>query len=135
MKVVLDTNIYLSGLIFKGSYPEQVLNLARQRQIEVFSSDFILSEIKKNLVVKFKYTESQSGLFIDEILKFSQVVIPTSKVQIIQTKIEDNKILECAVDSKSKYLITGDKKHLLPLKSFQSVKIVSAKEFIEDCKL
>lgn len=131
MRVVIDTNIYLSGLIFPGSYSEQVLNLARMGQIEVFCSDFILSELKKNLIVKFQYSESQAGLFIDEILKFTQIVIPTSKVTVISNKIEDNKILECAISSKAEYLITGDKKHLLPLKSFQSVKILTAKEFIE----
>ena len=86
MKVVLDTNIYLSGLIFPGSYHEQVLNLARMGQIEVFCSNFIVSELKKNLIVKFKYSESQAGLLIDEILKFTQIVIPAAKVTVIKNK-------------------------------------------------
>ena len=48
MKVVLDTNIYLSGLAFPKSFPGKVLELARARKFEVFCSKFILGEIKKN---------------------------------------------------------------------------------------
>ena len=129
MKVVLDTNIYLSGLAFPKSIPRKVLELAKARKFKVFCSKFILEEIKKNLMVKFGYSESLSGRFIEEILKFTRIIVPKVKLQIIKEKAADNRILEVALTSRADFLISGDKKHILPLKKINSTMILSAKEF------
>jgi len=129
MKVVLDTNIYLSGMIFPKSIPGKVLELAKAKRFEVYCSKFILEEIKKNLMVKFGYSESWSGRFTEEILKFTKIVVPKVKLQIIKEKIDDNRILEVALASKANFLISGDKKHILPLKKINGTKIIAAREF------
>ena len=64
MRIVIDTNIYLSGLIFPKSFPGQVLKMARTQKIEVYCSNFILDEIKKNLIIKFHYSEDMAEKFI-----------------------------------------------------------------------
>ena len=130
MRVVLDTNIYLSGLAFPKSQPGKILDLARKQSIQVFCSQSILLEIKKNLIVKFNYTEEMAEKFIEEILKFVKIISPKVKVRIIKEKEDDNRILECAVAAEVEFLISGDKKHILPLKSFQKTKILSAWEFL-----
>ena len=135
MKIVIDTNIYLSGLIFPESFPGKVLMLARRGKIQVYCSKFILDEIERNLMVKFGYSDAETQKFIDEILKFVQVIQPQIKLDIVKEKKEDNNILECAIVSKATYLITGDKKHILPLKKIEKTRIVSAREFVtEDSK-
>lgn len=133
MKVVLDTYIYLSGLIFPKTNPWKILVLARNRKITVFCSRFILEEIKKILVIKFNYPEAIAQKFIDEILKFTKVISPTARISVIKTKDDDNRILECALSAKADFLISGDKKHILPLKTIKNIKIISAKEFLSFC--
>lgn len=130
IKVVLDTNIYLSGLIFPGSAPEKVLNLGRERKVLLYISPFILFEIKNILVNKFDYTEEFAKKVTDEILKFTILIQPEAKINIIINNKDDNRILECATTAKADFLISGDKKHILRLKTIKSTKIVSAQDFL-----
>jgi len=129
-KVVLDTNIYLSGLIWPESLPGQVLKLARKRRIEVFCSRFILDELKKILSIKFDYPQEFSQRYIEELLKFVKIVKPQVAISVISKKDDDNRILECALKAKADVLISGDRKHILPLKKVDGTQIISAREFI-----
>ena len=131
MRVVIDTNIYLSGLVFPESFPGRILKLSKARKIQVYCSKFILDEIRRNLIVKFGYAEEMAGKFIEEILKFIIVINPKIRLAIIKEKQDDNRILECAVEAKADFLISGDKKHILPLKKFRGIEIISAREFIK----
>ncbi len=105
--------------------------MARQKRFDVTCSPFILNETKKNLVVKFNYSDIMADKFIEEILKFVLVVTPKVKVDLIKEKVDDNRILDCALVAKADYLISGDKKHILPLKKFRGTYIISVREFIE----
>ena len=131
MKVILDTNIYISGLIFPDSNPDKILKYAQQGKIKVYCSPFILEEIKKVLVIKFGYSEKMAEKFIEEILKFVEIIKPKIKLSMIKEKDDDNRILEAAVTAKADFLISGDKKHILPLKKFKGIKIVKPAEFLE----
>lgn len=131
MKVVFDTNIYLSGLIFSGSNPALILDLAGKRKFELYCSNFIINEIRRNLIIKFGYDEAVAEQFIEEILKITTIIIPRRKVNIIKNKESDNRILECALAAKADYLVTGDKKHILPLGKIVKTKIISASDFVD----
>lgn len=130
IKAVLDTNIYLSGLIFPGSSPEKVLSSGRNRQIIIYISPFILREIRNILLTKFEFSEDYAKKIVDEILKFTILIRPIAKINIIKDNRDDNYILECAVAAKADFLVSGDKKHILRLKKIKDTKIVSAKEFL-----
>lgn len=132
MKVVLDSNIILSALIFPKSKPACVLKLAKQSKIELYLSQFIIKEIKKNLNVKFDYSESLSNKVINELLKFGKIVIIKKQISLIKEKTDDNRILETAIAAKADYLISGDKKHILPLKNIGKTKIISASDFLDE---
>jgi len=56
-------------------------------------------------------------------------VEPSESVDVIPEKLADNEILACALATEADYLVTGDKKHLLPLKSFRRISIISPNEF------
>lgn len=131
MKVVLDSNIYLSGLIFSDSNPALILDFAQKGKFELYCSDFIIKEIHRNLIIKFGYNETMAEQFIEEILKITKIIIPRRKVKIIKVKKDDNRILECALAAKADYLVTGDKKHILPLRKIVGTKIISAADFVE----
>lgn len=134
MKVVLDSNIYLSGLIFPNSKPALILYLAGRDEFEVYCSDFIVGEIRRILIKKFGYDERTTDQFIETFLRFVKIIIPQNNISIIKTKNDDNRILECALSVQADYLVTGDKKHILPLEKIGSTRIINPADFIEIMK-
>lgn len=132
MKVVFDTNIFISALLFPGSIPSEILQAIKKSNHELAVNRHILSEIRITLIVKFKISESYAKLITDQIEKVAVSYDRSGKtLKIIKRDDSDNRILECAVAAKADYLVTGDKKHILPLRKIKQTKIVSAKEFIE----
>ena len=134
MKVVLDTNIYLSALIFPNSKPALILYLAKLGNFSVFCSSFIISEIRRNLRLKFDLSDEIAEKIIDDVLKYVKIITPQAKINLITAKYNDNLILDCAVAAKADFLVTGDKKHILPIKKISKTEIISAATFIEKLK-
>ena len=128
-KVVFDTNIFLSAIIF-GANPQVCLELAREQRLQLVTSKGILLEFSQKLRSKFKWREQDIVGVIEGIGKFATIVEPKKKVTIIKADPSDNRVLECALEAKADYVISGDKKHLLSLKKFRSIPIVSAKDFL-----
>lgn len=129
-KVVFDTNIYISAIIFGGN-PRACLELARKGKIEVSVSSPILLEISQKLKAKFKWSDKEVLDVIEGYSKFIKKVTPQQKLSIIKADPTDNKILECAKEAKADFIVSGDVKHLLSLKNFENTKIVSAKQFLD----
>ena len=130
LKVVFDTNIYISAIIFGGS-PDACLEMARIGEIELYTSNGILLELTNKLRSKFFHTEEDIETIITALSNFIKVVEPKIRINKIKADPSDNKILEAAVEAKVHFIVSGDKKHILPLKEFQGIKIVSAGDFIE----
>ena len=120
LRVVFDTNIFISAIIFGGN-PRQCLELARNGEIQLFSSRLILVEFAQKLRQKFFFEEQDIRDAIQGILLFTTLVSPTKKITIVKKDPTDNKILECAEEAEADFLLSGDKKHLLPLKKFHKM--------------
>src|SRR3989344_4440628 len=122
IRVVLDTNIYVSSVFWLGK-PHQIVELAIDRKIQVFTSPQILEELervlKRDFLEDHDFIESQIAL----ILEYSKIVKPANTIQAIKDDPDDNKIIECAVTANADYIVTGDS-HLLNLKEFHLTKIV-----------
>jgi putative PIN family toxin of toxin-antitoxin system len=129
-RVVIDTNVFVSGLNFAGK-PGEVLELFVRGGIDVIISPFILSEIERILREKFEWNEGNIHRVLNRIRRQTILVHPKLKVTVIKRKDDDNRILECALEGKAQYLISGDRKHLLPLKEYQGTKILSPGEFLK----
>lgn len=82
--------------------------------------------------MKFGYSERIADQFVEEFLKFAKAILPDKKVHLVRAKKDDNRILECAISAKADYLITGDKKHILPLRKVGKTMIVSPAEFLNE---
>jgi putative PIN family toxin of toxin-antitoxin system len=129
LKVVLDTNIIISGLLFGGK-PQKILELVIDKKIEGFISRFIINEVCEVLRKKFNFS-SEDTARIEILIRKSFVLInPDFSLKIIKNQSFDNHILEAAIAAQAEYLISGDTKHLLPLKKIKKTKIVSAKDFL-----
>lgn len=131
MKVVCDTNIYISFLEFGGK-AEILLEHAFKGEFDLVISPEIIAEIADVLKNKFNWDDDNARRAIIVLTRACRVVKPRKQISEIKTDISDNKILECAVEGNVDYIITGDKKHLLSLKKFQDIPILSPKQFLED---
>ena len=131
MRVVLDTNVLLSALAFPGSKPDQILLRDRHGEIEFFLSDFIVAELERILRDKFRFTTRQTDDRVSAIRRMATLVVPKERIALVAAKDDDNRILECAVAAHADYLVTGDKEHLLPLRSIGATQIVTPAAFLE----
>ena len=134
MRVVLDSNIILSGIVYPSSAPWKILDIAKDGSFKFCFSQFIILEVKRNLTRKFGYSEKIAERAISELIENGIILEPKETIKTIKADDSDNRILECALAAKADYLVTGDKKHILPLGKIDGCKIVSAKEFLKIVK-
>lgn len=127
-RVVLDTNIYLSGIIFGGN-SRHILDLIIKKKIKAITSPAILLEISKKLKQKFKWSQDKIVLTIKTIIKTTRIIKPKEILRVVKVDKSDNKVIEAAVESNSNYIISGDK-HLLKIKKYQKIKIVTPAEYL-----
>ncbi|MBU2633941.1 MAG: putative toxin-antitoxin system toxin component, PIN family [Nanoarchaeota archaeon] len=129
-RVVLDTNILISAFGWGGN-PKQIFNEIIKGNLNLIISSKQFEELSKVLdYPKFDFSEEQKTRFKSLILEISIFVYPKEKVNIIKEDPSDNIFLETAITGKVDFIITGNN-HLLKLKEFKGVKIVTPKEFLE----
>lgn len=129
-RVVFDTNVFISGILFGGN-PRQVLELARNGQIQLLTSSAILLELAEKLHEKFQWSQEEVREVIEGIGVFAEIVKPEVKVDKIKADPDDNRILECAKQASADFIVSGDKKHILPLKKFGKSRVVTPTQFLE----
>ena len=130
IRVVADTNIYISAILFGGK-PEEIRKLARQGTIEHLVSETILAEITGVLKRKFGWSDWQISEVIKDIRSITTLITPVSALSVIKEDEPDNRVLECAAEGKAQYIVTGDKHHLQPLKAFRRTTILNPTQFLE----
>ncbi len=126
---VYDTNILLSGIGWRGS-PYHCLELARHGGIEGLTCSEILDELGEKLTTKLNFSLSETTDIIADLLGFLGVVKITNTLKAIPADSEDDKVIECTVVGEATYIVTGDRRHLLPLGSYQGILIVTAADFL-----
>lgn len=129
MRVTLDANIYISAILFGGNC-EEILQLAGQGSFELIISKNIITEIEGVLKEKFKWSKKQISETLLYISNITTVINPDISLSVVKKDPSDNKVLECAVASGANYIVTGDRKHLLPIKEYNGIKIVDPAEFL-----
>ncbi|MBA7617882.1 hypothetical protein ES703_25200 [subsurface metagenome] len=133
-KVVLDTNVIISAIIFGGK-PRAVLESAMRGNIRLCISEEILDETERVLKrPKFNYPSEIIKLITNELTFIGDSITPSQKISLIKSDPADNKVLECALEADADYIITGDT-HLLGLGSFEKIKIVTPAQFIINEKI
>jgi len=128
MRVVLDTNILISAVFWRGSPYKVVLN-ALKSKYSLYLSHQILDEIEEKLRVKFKFPDDKIQEHIEILRAYGEIIRPIVKLNVIKADADDNKILECAVSCGADYIVSGDN-HLLDLSEYKGIKIITAKEFL-----
>ena len=129
MKVVLDTNVFISNLHFGGAINE-LFEAIKEKKITVCVSKEIVDEVVQKLASKFKWNKKELLEAEELVSTAGEFITILSPVSVIKSDPSDNKILACAQQAQADYIITGDKKHLLPLKKFQGIPILSPRDFL-----
>jgi putative PIN family toxin of toxin-antitoxin system len=130
IRLVLDTNIFVSALISTRSNPALLLDEAGKKYL-LFISKEILGEVEDVISrEKFGFTREKIDTALEAILSFSEIIDPEIKVDVIKSDPDDNKILECAIACGASYIISGDA-HLLKLKEYEDIKIINPKAALE----
>ena len=129
IRACLDTNVLISAVLFGGK-PAEILELAAKEEISLVISPEILAEMSKVLNKKFNWPETNILKEIKAITSISIIVVPKTKIHKISDH-SDNRILECAVEGQANYIVTGDKKNLLPLKEFKNIPIITPNNFLK----
>ncbi len=126
-KVVLDTNVYISAVFWKGP-PHKIFKKALEGQFIILISQPILDELSQKLTQKFEVPKLVADLLETLILSNSKFVESTNTLEEIEADPSDNKILECAAEE-ADYIVSGDS-HLLEVDQYQEVEIINPKEFL-----
>ena len=127
--VVYDTNILISGMIWGGT-PYGCIALAQENKVEGVTCSEILDEFSEKLTNKFNASPSRTAEIVAELLNFHQVVKIENQLKNVTPDPDDDKIIECAVVGGATHIVTGDKKHLLPLGNYQGILIVKAADML-----
>ncbi|MBI5204577.1 MAG: putative toxin-antitoxin system toxin component, PIN family [Nitrospirae bacterium] len=128
MKVVFDTNVYISAFISPGSKAEDAYLLAVDGQAELYTSVAILTETAKKLRGKFLWDDVRIAAALKHISKVATVLKPVNRLNIL-SDAPDNRILECAKEAGADLIVTGDK-HLLGLKQYEGMGITRIAGFL-----
>jgi len=135
LKAVLDTNVLISGILWRG-VPFNLLRWAEEGRLQIYTSLEILSEVYRVLYYpKFKqYIENQQaspGELFAKIVSLCTIIQVDEIVKGVCSDTDDEKFLSCALAGNVEVLVSGDK-HLLDLKQYQSVRILTAQEFYQE---
>ena len=127
---VLDSNIFISGFLFNGKQ-RSIINHAIEGHFKIFISSAIISEIENVLIrQKFKLTKNHVSLLIKEIESLCEICYPKEAIIDVCRDSKDHIILECAIESNSDYIVTGDD-DLLLLGQYKNIKIINSETFLE----
>lgn len=135
LRVVVDTNVLVSGLFaVRNSPSSKILRAIRKQKFILVTSLIILKEVadvinRKRIVKLTKMTPQERIDFIDKLIQRSDITKDKQLSQIVSRDVKDDKFLACAVEGKADCIVSGDE-DLLSIKEFEGIKIVSPQEFV-----
>ena len=129
MRIVIDTNVVASGIVFGGK-PERLLELAIKNDVEMCVSPQILAEYDEIIArLSAKYPNRAIAISLKDLTDNALLVSPSQTITVCRDP-DDNKFIECAMEGKCLYIVSGDN-DLLDLHSYADIEIVTVAEFFE----
>lgn len=135
MRAVIDTNVLISGFISRESYPAKLVDGWIEKRFEPVVSEEIIKEYRE-VFARDRFSALGSVeerlKLLGTLLSFEHVVLvnPQERICMVKDDPRDDIFLECAAAGECEFIISGDQ-HLLKLKQYKNIKVITAKEFIE----
>jgi putative PIN family toxin of toxin-antitoxin system len=133
LRVVADTNIFISALMF-GGLPGAFLDLAFARSFQLVTSPTLLDELQQKLRNKFQISNTDANSIRAKLAKHALLVEPPIALKVVVDDPDDDRVLECAVAGEADYIVSGDR-HLLKLESYRGITISTVRSFMDASKL
>ena len=136
LKVVLDTNVFISGILTSQGPPGFILKAWREQVFDLIVSKDILKEIEQVLFYRkirkrHGWSDKEIKAFIGAIPLFAIIVPGKEKAKVRLKDHADEKFLIASQEGKADFLVTGDKE-LLRLKNYQGTEILSPNDFVKN---
>ena len=129
MRLVLDTNVLVSAIVFGGP-PRAVLQAVVTGAHRLVLSPAILDELRRVLTgSKFRYTSAAAGLIDAELREITEIVEPETRLSVITSDRGDNRVRECAVEGGADVIVSGDR-DLLALGRYEGILVYRSQEFL-----
>lgn len=136
MKIVIDTNVLISGVFF-GGFPRKILSSVVGRRVIACATAEIINEYEE--IVQEMINRKQGHInraILTPLINVMEIIEPITHVEVCRDP-DDDKFLGCAKDSRAFYIVSGDK-DLLTIGRYENIQIVTAKDFCErylaDCR-
>jgi putative PIN family toxin of toxin-antitoxin system len=135
LKVVLDTNVFVSSLLVRDGLPAQVLDAWRERQYVLVTSRSIIAEVRATLAyprIRRKYAITDEDVeHLVALLEQDALLVPgtANATGSIPEDPSDEMVLACAVDGGADLIVSGDH-HLLDLGEYQGIPVLTVREFV-----
>ena len=130
MRIVLDTNVFISGVFFSG-HPYQILDAWRDGKVNIVLSEEIFNEyqrVARELSEQFKGVDISTFL---DLLTVNAIWVEAPQLPFnVSTDPDDDKFLSCALASRTKVIVSGDK-HLLAVSGYRGIEVIKPRTFIE----
>lgn len=136
LRLVLDTNVVVAGLLWRGP-PQRLIELAIEGEaVELFSSPVLLDELAHTLGhAKFASRIRAFGTGVEALVAqytaLVSLVTPATVPRVVANDADDDHVIAAAVAARAALIVTGDRKHLLPIGSHQGIAIVTAREVVD----
>ncbi len=128
MRVVIDTNVVASAIFF-GGRPKEIIDKVMNSEIDAFASKEIIEEYMETVEYLIdKYPEKAPRLPLIDISAKINITDVKTKVNVCRDP-DDDKFIECAVDSKCYYIVSGDK-DILTVGEYNGIQVVTVAEFL-----
>ena len=137
MRAVLDSSILVSAFIAPKSDLMRLLCLPLRSRYELVLSKEILSETAQSLLTKqsvrayAEYTDEDVHGYLSWLLAVTKLVDEVPELTAVPDDPKDNMVIATAVKAMADYLVTGDRTHLLKMKEYQGIPIISARSFLD----
>ena len=132
IKVVVDTNVFVSGIFWEGNFCSQIIDLWRLGKITIVSSLDIIEELVETLKdFKIRMPDDMVEEWQNKIIENAVIVEPKERLDVVKGDSKDNKFFEAALAGKAEYIVSQDKKHILSIKEYKGIKTISPEGFLE----
>jgi putative PIN family toxin of toxin-antitoxin system len=129
VRIVLDTNVVLSALLWRGT-PYRLLEAIQQRSsTQLYSSTALLEELtdvltRPSAIKRLALIEKTAATVLADYVEVIELVAPTDVPRVVPGDVDDDQVIAAAVAAEANLIVSGDRKHLLPLGSHAGIAIV-----------
>ena len=131
MKIVIDTNVFISGVFFTGP-PYRILKAWRNSEIQILISEEIIEEYRRvGEVLSKQFADIEFGPILQLFTINAELIQPRKLTAQVCEDPDDDKFLECAISGNSNLIVSGDK-NLLKISGYKKIEVIRPRNFVDN---